>query len=134
MSSVKEYPYARNRIAIYLTKQIDALSGMKTQREIAQAAGYDNVNVLSMFKRGQNRVPLDKIPALAKALNVDIAFMLRLGMEQYFANDPEIIDTAFKTLISDNEMRILDYIREKSDHSDPALTTALKGKLDEYFA
>jgi len=131
---MKEYPYARNRIARYLTSQIDALSGIKTQREIAQEAGYDNVNVLSMFKRGQNRVPLDKIPALAKALNVDMAFMFRLGLEQFFSDNPEIMGVVFKQAISDNELKILEFVREASNQGDPPLTTVMKQKIEEALA
>jgi len=134
MTTMKEYPYARNRIARYLTSQIDALSGIKTQREIAQEAGYDNVNVLSMFKRGQNRVPLDKIPALAKALNVDMAFMFRLGLEQFFSDNPEIMGVVFKQAISDNELKILEFVREASNQGDPPLTTVMKQKIEEALA
>lgn len=52
-------PYSETSMARYLTKQIDALSGIKNQREIAAEIGYDKPNMISMFKRGETKVPLD---------------------------------------------------------------------------
>jgi len=46
-------PFAGTMVAKYLDKQIDALKGVKTQREIALEAGYDKPNIISMFKRGE---------------------------------------------------------------------------------
>lgn len=37
-------PFADGAIAIYLDKQIDALKGVKTQREIAAEIGYEKPN------------------------------------------------------------------------------------------
>src|SRR6202051_1152482 len=74
----------RSAIAKYIDKKIDELKGVKTQREIAQEAGYETPNIISMIKRGESRVPLEKIPLLAKALGVDPAHMFRLAMEQYW--------------------------------------------------
>ena len=57
-------PFAGSSIANYLDKQIEALKGAKSQREIAGEIGYESPNLISMFKRGEARVPLDKIPLL----------------------------------------------------------------------
>ena len=70
-------PFADSAIAKYIDKKIDELKGVKTQREIAAEIDYDKPNMISMFKRGEARVPLDKIPLLAKALGVDPAHMFR---------------------------------------------------------
>jgi transcriptional regulator with XRE-family HTH domain len=77
-------PFADSAIAKYIDKKIDELKGVKTQREIAAEIDYDKPNMISMFKRGEARVPLDKIPLLAKALGVDPAHMFRLALEQYW--------------------------------------------------
>jgi hypothetical protein len=61
-------PFADSAVAKYIDKKIDELKGVKTQREIAAEIDYDKPNMISMFKRGEARVPLDKIPLLAKAL------------------------------------------------------------------
>lgn len=58
-----------------------------TQREIAQQAGLPKPNVLSMMKTGETKVPLNRIPALAKACSVEAASFIRIAMTEYH---PEI--------------------------------------------
>src|ERR1700722_20655079 len=79
-------PFADSAIAKYINKKIDELKGVKTQREIAQEAGYEMPNIISMFKRGESKVPLEKIPLLSKALGVDPAHLFRLALEHYWPN------------------------------------------------
>jgi transcriptional regulator with XRE-family HTH domain len=100
-------PYADSAIAKYIDKKIDELKGVKTQREIAAEIDYDKPNMISMFKRGEARVPLDKIPLLAKALGVDPAQMFRLALEQYWPDLREVIAKLFGRLASENEEEIL---------------------------
>ena len=65
-------------VAEYLSHAI-YLSG-KTQREIAQEAGFNKPNVLSMMKQGLTKVPIYSIPLLAKACSVDPVHFMRLAM------------------------------------------------------
>lgn len=115
-------PYAGSQIAQYISKQIDALQGIKTQREIAAEIGYDKANIISMFKRGEMRVPLDKIPALATSLNVDAAFLFRLAMLQYWPDRADTVTKIFGTIVTQNEAAIIERIRELTNNTDPALT------------
>ena len=100
-------PFADSAIAKYIDKKIDDLKGVKTQREIAQEAGYETSNIISMLKRGESRVPLEKIPLLSKALGVDPAHMFRLALEQYWPDRGDIIAKLFGRLASENEEEIL---------------------------
>ena len=100
-------PYADSSIARYLDKKIYELKGVKTQREIAQEVGYETPNIISMFKRGESKLPLNKIPLLSKALGVDPAHMFRLALEQYWPDRSEIIAKLFGRLASENEEEIL---------------------------
>ena len=100
-------PFADSAIAKYIDKKIDELKGVKTQREIAAEIGYEMPNIISMFKRGESRVPLNKIPLLSKALGVDPAHMFRLALEQYWPNRGDIIEKLFGRLASENEEEIL---------------------------
>jgi transcriptional regulator with XRE-family HTH domain len=126
-------PFADSRIAGYLTKQIDALLGRKSQRQIAQEIGYDKPNMISMFKRGEARVPLDKIPLLAKSLNVDPAFLFRLGMEQYW-QDLRVVNEVFGTVVSRSEAEIITAIREIVGDADPKFTPAMCKQLTACFS
>ena len=124
-----EPAFAGSRIAKYLSDRIEEIQSVKNQREIAQEAGYDKPNIISMFKRGETKIPLDRIPALAKALNVSPAFMFRLAMEQYWPDLHKTVNQIFGNVVSANEVEILQVIREASKDTDPALTSALKKVL-----
>jgi transcriptional regulator with XRE-family HTH domain len=127
-------PYQGTRIAEYLAKTIDALSSIKSQREIAAEIGYEKPNMVSMFKRGEAKVPLDKIPALAKALNVDPAFLFRLAMEQYWPGQEDAIGAIFGSVITKHEKDLLEKVRSWTRHQDPRLITKeTEAELREIF-
>lgn len=48
------------------------------QREVAEQCGFENPNVITMFKTGAAKLPLSRVGPLAKALKVDPAHLLRL--------------------------------------------------------
>lgn len=54
-----------------------------TQQEIAEALGYPNQNIITMFKKGSTRVPLEKVIPLATLLGEDPAEMLREWFDVY---------------------------------------------------
>jgi transcriptional regulator with XRE-family HTH domain len=100
-------PFADTAIARYLCKKIDEKRGVKTQREIAAEIGYDKPNLISMFKRGETKVPLEKIPALAKALGADPGHLFRLALAQYWPGAEAVIERIFGCIATRNEERIL---------------------------
>lgn len=67
----------------------------RTQAEIAREAGLRSPNVLSMMKQGQTKVPLARIPALARACGADGLYFLRLALEEY---NPEVFKLLMDTL------------------------------------
>ena len=56
-------------VAEYLTQQI-AVSGV-SQKNLADQLGYDKPNIITMFKQGKTKVPLNKIAPIAKILGID---------------------------------------------------------------
>src|SRR5665213_896059 len=127
-------PYAHEPIAEYLSKQIDITVSLgKNQREIASEIGYDKPNMISMFKRGEAKVPLEKIPSLAKALNVDPAFMFRLGLQQYWPGAQKAIADIFGTVLTKNEAERIEYERSLLKGEDVRLTPDLQRKLKAAF-
>jgi transcriptional regulator with XRE-family HTH domain len=128
-------PFADSAIAKYLEKQIDALKGVKTQREIAREIGYDKPNMISMFKRGEAKVPLDKIPLLAKALHVDPTHLFRLALEQYWPNMGDMIAGIFGRIASENEEAIfLKKWRLATKELDPDPSPALEAAVDRLIS
>jgi hypothetical protein len=128
-------PYENTTIAVYLRKQIDALNDIGiSQREIASDAGYDKPNILSMFKRGETKVPLNKVLPLAKALRTDPSFFFRLATQQ-----PDMpitaseLDKIFPNSVANGEMKVVLTIREAVGDGDVSPTDEQLRKVSEIF-
>ena len=63
----------------------------KSAVDIAQEAGYGKPNIISMLRTGVTKLPLDRVPAMAKALNADPVTLMRLCMEEYMPEVYEIL-------------------------------------------
>ena len=81
----------------------------------------------------RRKIPLDKIPALAKALNVDAAFMFKLAVQQYWPDMGKAIAEIFGTVLTKNETKMIELIRRLTKGSDPELTHRAKRKLKAAF-
>ena len=73
-------PYQETRLAKFLKARLLKLKHQKTQAEIAEEAGFVNPNMVTMIKKGSTKLPIDRVPALAKALESDPALLLRLSV------------------------------------------------------
>jgi transcriptional regulator with XRE-family HTH domain len=109
-------------VADYLTAQI-SLSG-KTQQEIARECGFEKPNIISMFKQGKAKLPLARLPAMARALGVDPRRLLALAMREY---EPEVWRSiqdllGDQPLLTANELHFIQVIRG-SNVKDPKLRT-----------
>jgi hypothetical protein len=112
-------PHADSALCKFLTKRINALASIKTQREIASEVGYDRPNVISMIKSGETKLPLDKVPALAKALQVDPKHLFRLALDQQHPEAARIAHELFGNVVTENEMLLIRKFREASEDTDP---------------
>lgn len=131
---LKNTPYENSKLAKYLDRRILELAGKKSQREIALQAGFPNPNYVSMLKAGSSKLPLDRVPTMAKALEVDPKFLFILALEQAgFETTQAAVDDIFKTIVTDNEVDWLNEIRDASCHSDPRLTNRLRTSLRAIF-
>jgi len=96
----------RHDIALRLTNLIEA-SG-KTQREIAMEAGFPSQNIISMIKSGDTKVPLSRVPALAKSLGVEPQDLFADCLEAY---EPELFDVfatcAPSLLVTTKQVRMI---------------------------
>jgi len=75
------------KVADYLTAQIDICG--KSQKQIADEVGFPKANVLTMLKHGSTRIPIHRVPALARSLGVNPAKFMRMVLEEY---QPEILE------------------------------------------
>jgi|GEM_PF-864509 len=118
-------PYQNTATARLITDRIRDLSHRKTQAEIASEAGFGNANMMTFLKNGKNKVPLDRVPSLAKALEVDPAYLMRLALDQSIgATAAKAITDIFGTPTTENERGWLTELRDASDNSDPRITSA----------
>jgi transcriptional regulator with XRE-family HTH domain len=55
----------------------------KSQIRMAEELGYDNQNMITMFKQGKTRVPLEKVVPLARALGVNPTALIQAWFTAY---------------------------------------------------
>jgi len=60
-------------------------SGLK-QREVARACGFLRPNIVSMIKSGETRLPLERLGAMARILDVDPAALFSVWMATYYGD------------------------------------------------
>ena len=128
-------PHAKTAAATFLIDRMRDLKHRKSQKEIAQEAGFLNANMLSLLKSGANKIPLDRVPALAKALEADPAYLMRLSLEQSVgATAAKAIVDCFGTPVTTHEQGWLEEIRDASGNTDPRLTARSRTALRGIFA
>lgn len=91
-------------VSKYLEQQL-AVCG-RSQRDVATDTGYTNPNIMTMFKNGSTKVPVNKIAPLAKALGVDPVHFIRLALSEYV---PEMWDAIEDVLGKQNLLAEQDY-------------------------
>ena len=127
-------PYADTRLAKFLDTRLLELKHKKTQAEIAEEAGFVNPNMVTMIKKGATKLPIDRVPALAKALESDPALLLRLALEQ---SEGSTAAAAIYEIIGQpvtrNEMAWIREIREASSDTDPRLTSRASAAIRGVF-
>ena len=117
-----------------IADRIRDLSHRKTQAEIASEAGFGNANMMTFLKNGRNKVPLDRVPSLAKALEVDPAYLMRLTLDQAVgATAAKAIIEIFGTPATENERGWLTELRDASENTDPRLTARSRTTLRGIF-
>ena len=106
------------RVADYLAQQI-ILCG-KSQKDIAAEVGYDKPNVITMMKQGSTKIPIVKVGAFARALEVDPAYLLRLVCMEYMPETWAAIEDALDgTILTRNERLFIQEYRRRTGNTDP---------------
>lgn len=100
-------------VAEYLADQID--QSPKSQLEIAQAAGFDTPNIITMFKQGKTKIPLIRVGPLAIALGINPRHLLRRVLEEYMPETWHAVEESLGHLIlSHDEEQLVLTSREMS--------------------
>lgn len=123
-----------SELARLVAARLEDLSFRKTQREIADEVGFPNRNMLSLIKSGQSKLSLDRVPLMAKALELDLESVMLPALRQYYSED--VISTLRETFGSTEthtEHEILAIARKNMDTKRP-LPYEMKGLLADVFA
>jgi hypothetical protein len=100
----------KSEVASYVARSIH-LSG-KSNIQIAAEAGFPNPNVVSMLAKGNTKVPMARIPALAKAMGTDAKILLDGCLAAYHPELHRVISNlAPSMLISRGELSIIRALR-----------------------
>jgi hypothetical protein len=127
-------PNEDTAVAKYIGQRVLELKAKKSQMEIASEAGFVNPNMMAMLKSGATKVPLDRVPMLARALECDPAFLMRLTLEQVVgAPGAGALIDILGSPVSRNEAAWLDEIRDASGNCDPRPTTRSRTALRAIF-
>lgn len=130
----KSLPYAHTPLSAFITQRILQMRPLKSQVEIATEAGFVSTNMLSMVKSGKTRLPLDRVPALARALDCDPRRLFQLAIAQGgYETTRSAIEDVFGTIITRNEAVWLEEIRAASDHMDPTMTARARSAIRAVF-
>lgn len=98
-------------VAKFLSEQIDHSS--RTQREIAEAIGFGNPNIITMLKQGHTKVPLTRVGALARVLDIDPGYLMRMVLEEYMPDTWQAVEQSLgRMLLSEDEERLVRVFRE----------------------
>ena len=134
MKKTAAKPYADSRLVQFLAKRVLELRPRKTQSAIATEAGFAQANMLANIKSGANKLPLDRVPGLAKALECDAALLFMMAVEQTGGDTTELaIRKIFGAVVTENEVAWIEEIRNASDHADPSLTMKARSAIRGIF-
>ncbi len=122
---------AHSKVAVFLTNAIDA--SPKSQAEIAEEAGFPKSNIISMIKMGLTKLPVVRVPAMAKAIDVDPVELFRMCMEEYMPDLLKVTDEIYeKDKLNAGENEVLKRIRLHTGGKSFRLDANQKAELDDF--
>ena len=115
-------------VAEFIADRLAAID--KTQRQVAEECGFESANVITMFKKGSTKLPLNRIGPLAKALDVDPAHLLRLAMLEYMPETWGMVEEVMQsTLLTANELDLVRAYRAATGNDDSVATVIKRDAL-----
>lgn len=117
---------AVSTVAAFVTNRLKEIG--KSQKQVATECGFDNANVVTMLKQGLTKIPLGRITAIARALEVDATFLMRLTMREY---QPDLWSELERSLaapmLSSHERELIEKVRAANAGGDPAYKVEVIG-------
>lgn len=102
---------------ITLVGQIEAQQaalGLSDQ-DLCTAVGFERKIVLSLIKAGTVKLPIDKVPAFARALELDSAELVRAAIRESSPELSQLVDDVFNPMnLSATEVTLIKHLRKLS--------------------
>jgi len=117
----------KSKTAEYLVRALE-FSGLN-QREVAERAGFEKPNMISMMKNAETRVPIERIPALARACGVDPVPFLRTALQEYQPEMWRAMSTHLGQPLTRDEEVLIDAYDEAREGRDLDLGPAMRDVL-----
>jgi len=115
----------------YLEDMINR-SGIR-QNEISDALDLPKSNIITMYKQNRTRMPIIRVPAMARILKLDVANMVNRWFKTYEPEQLAVIEETFGMSLSKNEKEIIKAMREFAGDADLAMkSTKSKEALREF--
>lgn len=108
-------------VADYIGAQLAHLPPGVSQKDVAEAIGYSKPNILVMIKSGDTKLPINKAPALAKALGIDPLHLTRMALNEYMPEIHDALQSVMGSAVSANELELLKLWRESTLETDPQI-------------
>lgn len=122
-----------SKVAHYLSSHIDASE--KTQYQIATESGFDRPNIISMIKTGITKMPIARVPAMAKSIDCDPVELFRLCMGEYMPEVLAIADDVYaREKLTAGEREVIDRLRIHTSGRNFRTTRAVLEAVDEVAA
>lgn len=101
-----------------------------TDQELSTAVGFERQIALTLIKQGSMKLPLNKVPAFAAALELDAADLLRAAIRE---SDPalgQLIEEVFNPMrLTATEVTLVKHLRELSGDTAVAPIVFSKGVI-----
>lgn len=122
-----------SELARLVSARLEDISFQKSQREVADEVGFANRNMLSLIKSGQTKLSLDRVPAMAKSLGLDLEAVMIPALRQYYTEDViSVFRETFGRTETPTEHEILQIARRNMKTSD-GLSFETRHTLSEAF-
>jgi transcriptional regulator with XRE-family HTH domain len=109
-----------SELATLISTRLQDISNRKSQGEVSDEVGFNSKNVLSIIKRGSTKLSLDRVDAMAKALELDLRTLMLPALRQYFSED--VINALRETFAAEDtktEREIITIARNYMDTKEP---------------
>lgn len=83
-----------------------------TDQQLCTALGFEREIMLMLIKQGSMKLPLNKVPALATALSLDAADLLRQALQESSPDLMRVIEQVFNPArVTSSEMNLIRHLR-----------------------